>query len=359
MKYCLLAAALILATPQLHAADDDARAEFQRAYTAYQHAVENKDRSEARTQAEIAYRTGREVFGDAHANTAALASNYGRLLNSDEAEEIFREALQIYIKVYGENAPELIDPLMDMAKVEVEYGRLSPAVKYYSRALELAEEEDGKDSKLVALLKLEVGQIALQEAQSRKAIRYLKEAREIFSKFDDQEAEIGMARANFWIGKYRIATNSYKNATEELLASLATFEKYAPNASMTMTNHAFLIHAYEKRGLRDEATKHCRAIGAAKPHDPTQDYMPVFRTFPTYPRGAQEAGQEGSVVIALTVDEDGFVREPHVVERSGASSFERAALEAVEQFRYVPRFEGGKAVATADVKYRFTFELAD
>jgi len=359
MKYCLLAAALVLTTPQLQAADADAKVEFRRAYAAYQQAVKNKDRNEARTQAEIAYRTGREVFGDAHANTAALASNYGRLLNSEEAEKIFREALPIYIKVYGEDAPELIDPLMDLAKVEVEYGRLTPAVKYYRRALDLAEEQDGEDSKLVGLLNLEVGQIALQQAQSRKAIRYLEEAKEIFSRFDDQEAEIGLARANFWIGKYRIATNSYKNATEELLASLATFEKYAPNASMTMTNHAFLIHAYEKRGLRDEATKHCRAIGAAKPHDPTQDYMPVFRTFPNYPRGAQVAGQEGYVVVALTVDEDGFVRNPQVVERDGASSFERAALEAVEQFRYVPRFEDGKAVATEDVKYRFSFHLAD
>jgi outer membrane biosynthesis protein TonB len=98
---------------------------------------------------------------------------------------------------------------------------------------------------------------------------------------------------------------------------------------------------------------------------------------PRYPSVMLNSGQEGYVVFSFTVDEEGYVREPEVIEesdfrymsgrRTGSSmsvpardrSFRVAAQEAVERFRYAPRFEDGKPVATAGVKTRITFKLED
>ncbi len=41
----------------------------------------------------------------------------------------------------------------------------------------------------------------------------------------------------------------------------------------------------------------------------------------------------------------------------GDGGFENAALDAVEQFRYAPQFEGGEAVAVSGIKTRITSDL--
>lgn len=336
-------------------ASADQKSEFMAAFRAYKAAVEAQDRTAARNAARTAYETGKVLFGPDHKNTAALALNYGRLLEDEEAENMLHEALQLHERVYGSGALELVDPLMDLAAEHTRYNRLGNAKRYYWRALDIAKDKKGEDDRLVGVINLEIGQVALGELQSAEAYKYLKRSEDIFEKLEGNEAELLLAETRFWIGKYKLAVQSEKAATDAFLASLSTFERIKPDAPLTMTLHAFLVEAYERRGLRDAATEHCRAIGKANPISPDQDYLPVFRRPPKYP---PQAG-EGSVVISLTVDEDGFVRNPTVLENEGSERFIRAALEAAESFRYVPRFEGGKAVATTDVKYRFTFEYAD
>ena len=53
----------------------------------------------------------------------------------------------------------------------------------------------------------------------------------------------------------------------------------------------------------------------------------------------------------------GFVRNPKVVASEGGPNFEAAALEAVEKFRYAPRFVDGEAVAVPAVLNRVVFEI--
>ena len=334
---------------------DNRTADFNKAYLAYQAAIAAEDRTLARAEAQKAYELGRDLFGPDHKSTAILALNYGRLLEDDEAEKMLHEALRLHENVYGNDAMELIDPLMDVAAEHTKFGRLGNAKRYYGRALDIAESRKGENDPIVGILNLEIGQVALADAQSQEAIKYFKRAEEIFATIEGDEAELRLAQTRFWTGKYRLAAHSEKTATDLFLASLETFERLLPDAPITLTTHAFLVEAYERRGLRDAATKHCRAIGQAKPINPDQDYKPIYRKPPDFP---PQAG-EGSVVVSLTVDEDGFVRDQTVVENKGSVRLVRAALEATESFRYVPRYENGRAVATTDVKYRFNFKYAD
>ncbi len=355
MKILAIAAALLIATNSMHANDTKQADEFRQAYAAYKEASQSGDKAGERDNAADAYRLGLEIFGERHKNSASLALIYGRLLTGDAAEKVLRHALKLHENVYGKEALNLIDPLMDLARTQADFRRLGAARRYYNRALKIAKKQDLENDYFLGRLNLEIGQVALSSSNSSEAIRFLDKAEKIFAGLEG--AEIELAQTRFWIGKYRLAIGKNKSATEKLEASLATFEKLIPDSSMTMTNHAFLIRAYEKRGQRDEATKHCLAIGATKPHDPKQNFMPVYSVKPTYPEIPRRIGQEGYVIVSLTVDANGFVKDPAAIEREGSKLFEKSALEALEQFRYVPRFENGQPVATHNVKYKFSFHV--
>lgn len=67
---------------------------------------------------------------------------------------------------------------------------------------------------------------------------------------------------------------------------------------------------------------------------------------PPYPAQARRRGQEGRVVIRLTIGEDGVVRGASVETGSGNSAFDEAALKALCAWKFSPERRWGKAVVS-------------
>ena len=88
------------------------------------------------------------------------------------------------------------------------------------------------------------------------------------------------------------------------------------------------------------------------------EYMPIVQVAPQYPRRAAERGLEGYVTLEFVVTRQGTVRDPVVIESTSAV-FERAALDAVQRFRYRPRVIDGEPVEVPGVRFRITFQLED
>lgn len=65
--------------------------------------------------------------------------------------------------------------------------------------------------------------------------------------------------------------------------------------------------------------------------------MPLQRIEPVYPYRAQQAGIEGAVTLRFSVDADGRVQDVEVVEAKPKRQFERAAIQAINKWRYQPR----------------------
>lgn len=63
---------------------------------------------------------------------------------------------------------------------------------------------------------------------------------------------------------------------------------------------------------------------------------------PEYPKGARDAGIQGTVVIEATLDRNGTVADAHVV--SGVAELNDAALAALRQWTYTPTLLGGVPV---------------
>lgn len=89
------------------------------------------------------------------------------------------------------------------------------------------------------------------------------------------------------------------------------------------------------------------------------EYLPIVTVPPQYPNRALQRGIEGWCQVEFTVNENGGVEDPRVVDAEPEGIFDRSSLRAVQRFRFNPRTEDGEPVKTHNVQYVFTYELDD
>ncbi|NGZ06955.1 MAG: energy transducer TonB [Magnetococcales bacterium] len=78
---------------------------------------------------------------------------------------------------------------------------------------------------------------------------------------------------------------------------------------------------------------------------------------PVYPPAARRMGYQGTVLLVVAVLASGAVERVELRQGSGFDSLDRAALEAVAGWRFVPARRGGQAVAaTVTVPIRFQLQ---
>jgi TonB family protein len=93
---------------------------------------------------------------------------------------------------------------------------------------------------------------------------------------------------------------------------------------------------------------------ASSPRDPR-----LIKTVqPAYPQSALRRGLEGWVDMTVVIGPSGDVVETHVHERRGSVTFERAAVTAVEQWKYEPRAPGDNSINDR-IPVRIEFRLND
>ncbi len=367
----LFSCILMAGSFQTFAASEEERTAFNQVYQEYQEIVAGNGEAERLMDvAEEVYRLGAIVFGEDHANTAVLSLNYARSLTGDPAIEALEEALERYENSFGEGAVDLIDPYMELAQTNGSLGNMAEAKQYYLNALELVEEHFDNGSQLEGLINMSIGIVDTgstvgfqdREDHEEQTLAYLEDAREIFSALDDRQSGLYLAQTNFALGNYQIRLLDFEEAVDTLLAALNSFSAVSTTDEITVNTHISLIHAYERLGQRDDATRHCLAIAVARPYDSEQDYLPVY-SLPAYPpqRSIQGGGPlarrsraEGFTRLTFSVDNEGFVRDPEVLESEGSSLFPGESLRVIREFRYAPRLVNGEAVDTPNVEYRFT-----
>jgi len=86
------------------------------------------------------------------------------------------------------------------------------------------------------------------------------------------------------------------------------------------------------------------------------DVIPIVRIEPQFPREALINGISGWVEVEFTIEPDGSVSKPRVVDSDPPRVFDRNAIRAIFKWKFKPRIVDGKPVARR-AKQRLDFEL--
>ena len=87
------------------------------------------------------------------------------------------------------------------------------------------------------------------------------------------------------------------------------------------------------------------------------DIMPLVRVPPQYPRNALSRGIEGYVTLEFDITKEGTVENVRVIDADPKNIFDRAAIRAVEKFKYKPKIVNGQPAERYGVQFRMTFQL--
>ncbi|CAH9019718.1 energy transducer TonB [Candidatus Nitrosacidococcus sp. I8] len=85
------------------------------------------------------------------------------------------------------------------------------------------------------------------------------------------------------------------------------------------------------------------------------DLFPIARIPPEYPYNAARKGIEGAVTIVFTVDKDGLVHDPKIIEAHPPGVFDQAALQAIKRWKFKRQ---GEDVSEQRVTQTIDFTLA-
>jgi protein TonB len=103
------------------------------------------------------------------------------------------------------------------------------------------------------------------------------------------------------------------------------------------------------------------AAPPAPPAAPPVAAEPVMATHtpPPYPPISQRLGEHGTVLLNVTIDENGRATEATVATSSGSTRLDNASIDFVKQrYRWKPATQGGKAIATRQ-QIRIVYDLKD
>ncbi|MFT2091232.1 M56 family metallopeptidase [Paraglaciecola sp. 2405UD69-4] len=94
-------------------------------------------------------------------------------------------------------------------------------------------------------------------------------------------------------------------------------------------------------------------------HKVAQEYMasPVTRIEPKYPSQAAQDEIEGSVILEFDIAKDGTTDKIKVIESFPNQVFDKASVDALQQWVYKPRVQGGQAQRQTGLKVQLDFRL--
>ena len=333
-----------------------AKAEFAEAYKTFKRLSDEGKSEDALPYAERAYQLGLQIYGESHTNTAALALNLGETYNKTghrkEAVKTLDKAIELYQRVYGTDAREVIDPLMARADATGAWdGKVRNAL--YDQALDLARKYVKPDDLLLAHLNLEAGIHLLRDGNVAESQRYLDDA---YSQYRKQITanDPRLLIAALWMGKYQLAIAKPRAAEPYFNQVLTALGETAANP-LVLASHVLLVSVYEQLGDSEKATPHCVAVGRLDPWKDATPPAPLYRTDPQYPEAAK--GREGSASVEFTIDASGFVRDARLLDTQGSDAFGQPGLDAVKGWRYAPQYVDDKPVDTAGATAKIDFKL--
>lgn len=170
----------------------------------------------------------------------------------DDAEKLYREAITLYQRTLGPDAPQAAEALWSLAELDAFRGRRAEAEKEFERALAVERKSLGGKNPLLASTLIDLGSLYMNERRYSEADASLKEALGIYRTLDHPDA----ADALRILGVSLIHQERYPEAERQLEEAVAfSKSKLGPSHQVTMTALGNLGEVQLRLGHLDVAQK--------------------------------------------------------------------------------------------------------
>ena len=280
----------------------------------------------------------------------------------DEAIPLAKRALEIRERLLGPLDPVVGDALENLGSLYLGKKNYYDALSLYKRALAIFEKASGPENAKVAGTLHQLGWLYYAQGDLPQAEESFKRSLAVREKalgpdHRDVAAALDML-AQFYQQqvKYSKAVDYYKRALAVKEKALGPNHKEVGEAAMKCAC------AMMQSGQRDEALDlqiRAEMIRSGKKYDPN-DFIPdsvlqghaIYRAKPEYPVAVSRAGISGSVIIEVTVDENGKVIDAKSL--CGPNALVKPAVKAAFDWKFSPTLLNGKPTK---VKGTITFNF--
>jgi len=274
----------------------------------------------------------------------------------DVARTLLEAALEIRGQISGATSADYAMGLMKLANLELRQHGLLSAASLYSLASDLLANRPEQAAALVRL-----GEIAMANKDLDGAATLFARAQAA----DPTKAAVAMV----WLADVRARQHNFDEAATLYQSAIATEDPKSVSAAVAMSMYASFLKKQGRTGEADSYLDRAKQtyLSLAMRPQPKQEGSGPYRiggsvsaprvlskVEPEYSAEARLGGLQGTVVMALTVGEDGMAHDI-VVTRPLGLGLDDKAIEAVSQWRFAPGTKAGEPVpvyATIEVNFR-------
>jgi hypothetical protein len=327
--------------------------DLEEAQQAYQQSTMAGDVARAKEMAAESYRLGSKVYGRKSPDTAKLAINYAKLLNdagdTRRARKVLKGKLKVMENQYGKDSIELTSLLFELGRAHYEPENPKEGLGHFQRASVLLEQRDSELYR--AKRNFDIMTELLKRGGNADTRSFIEKAHGVYSKrLKPNDFRLGLT--SYHMGLWSMLSDKeYAKSVEYFNAALTAFQ--TDDGKMSDSEEAArtrLVQAYESAGQSKDATQHCLVLG--KSQEWVVPAEPLYQRAPDIPKELTKSGFAGKIEMAFTIDAAGFVSNARIVSAK-SSDMDNVALDAIQGFRYAPRFVDGQPVSTDDVGYAF------
>ncbi len=367
-KY-LLVILFILFSTSLSFADDAAdKAEFKRLYAEFNDLYASSEEIDPIIEvAEKVREVALKAYGKNHMNTAVVTYNLASLYDekgkdySNKFEEKAVDLYQVYFRIL-----EKMDKPFDQSYLSqylnyiTAYVNVKTITSWAGHIDKLDKIIDGFNITNMqrANTKLYMGSLYSKASSLSKSYKNMQEAIELYEEEQGKDFT-NIGQALFFQAKIDMFKKKRDAAEEKFLRVLDIYSKNGlPGHEVALSTHAFLVNLYEDMGYSDKATEHCRAVAVERPTDFDVYVEPIYRSKAEFPDSLSRIGKGGWALLQFVVDENGITRDIEVLD-SSHKGFEKTSIKAISKYRYAPSVKNGKLVTTKGVRIKMEYQIAN
>lgn len=384
IKLNFIATSLIIISAMVtfaHASEETDKAEFKKLYAEFNELYANSQAIDPIIEVgENLYKIAPKAYGKSHMNTAVVTYNLASLYDEKggnkgskeekKANKLYKEYFRILDKLKTPIDRNYIDQYKKYVITDHNISGLSVRISFALKFLDLVKRSNLSKGE-IADIEYEIALLKVSSTGQENVMPILESALKNYKEaYGSDYLKVGMTL--YWLAKLEEAKQrpfnrdpkklqaQYKkpliSAEVKYLEALRIFELHGEEAQESIkTTKSTLAQFYYNQYQPEKGVKYHNTAISPEEINRAKNIKLIEETPPKYPYFAKRNRLKGVVKLEYTVDENGNTKDIFVTS-SPHINFNRAAINAVSNYKFEPVLVNNKPIEVIGVKSEITFE---